>query len=76
MQSLQHDRRAGCELGQNLGRIHLVGHLGAEPGGSEIAVTREQIATGRHPDERCAHPTLGDQLVDRSLRQEVAEVTG
>ena len=64
VQALQHNRRAGSEFAEHLARIHLVRHLGTEPGRSEIAVPGQHVTLLGQPDERRAYPAFGDQLVD------------
>ena len=76
VQALQHNRCASGELGQHLGGVHLVGHLRAESGRPEVAVLGQHVALLGQPDERRAHPALGDQLVDRVGREQIAEVAG
>ena len=48
----------------------------AEAGRPEVALACQQVTVPGHPDERCAHPALGDQLVHRRGGQQIAEVAG
>ena len=65
VQTLQHNRCARGELVEYLRGVDLVGHLGTESGRPEVAVSSQDVALLGQPNERRAHPTLGDQFVDR-----------
>ena len=66
VQPLKDDRRTGGEFGQHLGRVDLIGHLGAEAGRSGVAAAGQHVTGLGHPDEGRAYPALSDQLINRS----------
>ena len=56
VQALEDDRRTGGEFGEHLGRVDLIGHLGAEAGRSGVAAAGQHVTALGHPDEGCAYP--------------------
>ena len=76
MQPLQHYCCAGGELGQHLGGIHLIWHLGTKAGRPNVTLACQDVAVLGHANKRRANPALGDQLINRRRRQQIGEVAG
>jgi hypothetical protein len=65
VQALQHDRRSGRELGQDLRGVDLVGDFRAVAAGRGEPACGQHVALLRHAQEGRAQGALGQQFVDR-----------
>ncbi len=73
VQALEDQRRTAGELLEHLGRVELIGDLGAEAARTGERVRRKYRALGGHAHERRAQSAVGDELVRSARAEEIVE---